>query len=148
MTKYYEYGNATRRLRSGSYTFMFDVVEQVAGNWRGVLKLEEEGAQTALASFGARLGIIEITEVEYEAALKKKLNSRTPLPDTVQRVMLPLKETAAGVVVLRSPLGPITLEGVKNEVDKKLETSEAVTVGVAPFIDPLATRVKTRARKQ
>ncbi len=50
MTKFYEYGNATRRLKSGKFTFQFDVVEQVAGNWRGVLKLEDEESQVKFLS--------------------------------------------------------------------------------------------------
>lgn len=148
MIKYYKYCNATRRLKSNGYTFAFEVIEQVASSWLGILRLEDEGAQAALAVFADRYGIIEIDEAEYQTLLKKKTNSSISSPGIIQRITLPLKETVAGVVVLRSPLGPITLEPVKNEVGKKLEAADAVVLGTAPFVDPLATRTKSRSKKQ
>lgn len=145
MSKYYRYDNASRRLRSGKFTYVFDVVEQFGGNWRGVLKLDNEEEIAALLTFAARFGVVEITEDEYNQLLKKKLNSKPSSPDIIRLPMSRLKETA-GVVVVKSPLSPTTPD-ISNPTGKVgLEISEAVVLGEAPYVDPLATRSKTRRK--
>lgn len=143
---YYSYGNATRRLRSGKFTFTFDVIEQFAGNWRGVLKLDNTEAIAALEEIAPRMGIASITEAEYDTLLKKKANFKPSSPDIIRLSTSALRETAAGVAVVKSPLN-LTIPDAKTSVGSpKIEVSDAVVIGEAPYVDPLATRSKTRKK--
>lgn len=143
---YYRYGNATRRLRSGKFTFTFDVIEQFAGNWLGVLKLDNPEAITALEEIAARMGITSITEIEYDGLLKKKANFKPSSPDIIRLSTSALRETAAGVAVVKSPLSPIIPDSKASVGSPKIEVNDAIIIGEAPYVDPLATRTKTRKK--
>lgn len=134
MDKYYVYENANRRFKVGEFGFSFEVVEQIAGNWRGVLKTTSDAEDAALQTFAASVGITEITLDEYNALLKKKGNSWTPSPESVQRLSIPMRGSAEAVVV-RDPSVPTILN--PNSKDKLLSVDDAIVLGEAPYVDPL-----------
>lgn len=146
MTKFYSYGNATRRLKSGKFTFSFDVVGQFGGNWQGVLRLEDEEQITALEGFATRLGVVAITEDEYNELLKKKLNFRPSSPDIIQPSMSALKGHAA-VAVIKSPLSPTIPDKTASIGTPSVELADAIVLGDAPYVDPLSNRSKSRKKK-
>jgi hypothetical protein len=145
MSKFYVYENASRRLRTGGFTFSFDVIEQFGGNWRGVLKLDDEASIAALSEIAVRLGVKEISEEEYDGWLKKKLNSRLPSPDIIRLPTSPLK-VGVGHVVIKEPSGR-TIPEAAITVSPKISSDEAITMGKAPYVDPLEERSKSKRRK-
>jgi hypothetical protein len=149
MVKHYVYDNANRRLKSGKFTFAFDVVEQFGGSWRGVLKLDDEEQIKALESFATRLGVREIPVEEYERLLKKKLNSPPSSPDIIRQPVSRLAAAAGHVVIKDAPLSQTTPNGsITGTANPKPAISDAVVVGSAPFVDPLEVRSNKRGRKK
>lgn len=147
MDKYYVYDNASRRLKSGKFTYSFDVVEQFGGSWRGVLHLTDAAQITTLESFGPRMGVKEIPKEDYDALLKKKLNSPRSSPDIIRLPVSPLKEVA-GRVVLKDPSNPTTLKVEAIAQNSKPTIEEAVSIGTAPYIDPLEQRSNGKRKKK
>lgn len=146
MAKYYSYNNASRRLRSGKFTYSFDIIAQFGGGWQGVLKLENPEEIATLESFGPKLGVREITEDEYLALVKKKTNSTRPSPSTIHLPPSPIKPAEA--VVRVKDLNPTTRKDLNIAVEPtKPSVDEVVTLGQAPYVDPLEQRSKTRKRK-
>ena len=146
MSKYYVYDNATRRFKVGEFTFAFDVVEQFAGNWRGVLKLDKPEEIAALETFAATVGVREITADAYEELLKKKGPSRNPSQESITRLQVPIKGSA-GAAVVRDPSAP-TISNPNSEKDKLLSADDAVVLGDAPYVDPLDVPRTARNRKK
>lgn len=147
--KYYYYGNASRRLKSGKFTFSFTVIGQFAGAWNGVLKLDDPEAIAAIESDGMKaLGVREITLAEYDAYQKKKLNPSKPSPAIILPPASSLKGPA-GAAVIRDPSSQITPKSVSvASAEAKPTVQDAVVLGEAPYVDPLEQRNgKKRTKK-
>lgn len=143
--KYYVYDNASRRLKSGKFIYSFDVIEQFAGNWRGVMELSDPEAITALEAFGPRLGVREITLDEYLNYQKKNKSSWKVSPSIAH----PQKSQAmenVGPVVVRENSNQTTLS--VQPLSTKPAISDVVIVGEAPYVDPLEARSGGKKRKK
>jgi hypothetical protein len=81
MTKFYHTTNASLRRRAGGYEFRFGAYDMVGGAMSGVLALESDGEQAAMAmlSNDPRTGVTEIAQEEYERCSKKKHEPRNAL---------------------------------------------------------------------
>lgn len=133
MAKYYIYYNATRVLKSGPYTYQFVQIEQFAGSWKGVMKLDDQGQINELQKFASRLGIEEITLEQYEEELKKKIkyprfSANIPTPPRPPQSML---NQNAGVVI-KTPIDRIIVE------DTRPTPENAILIGKAEYKDTLA----------
>ena len=72
MRRYYKPDNATRSFRSGGFEFQFEPTVFRAGAWAGLLAVDDEAAQLALAELIYDGGPIrELTVEEFEAQKKK-----------------------------------------------------------------------------
>ena len=72
MRRYYKTDNATRSFRSGGFEFQFEPTVFRAGAWAGLLAVDDEAAQLALAPLIYDGGPIrELTAEEFEAQKKK-----------------------------------------------------------------------------
>lgn len=149
MNKYFVYDNAGRRIRVGSEAFVFEVVGNVGGAWRGVLVESESKRIEALLTVATQLGIREITKEEYDEEIKKKTSLTPSSPP--QLILTPNskedKDRAAAVVV-----GGVVTPQTKAEHERSNVTAtieEVLKVGKAPYVDPLEQRkVKTNRRKK
>lgn len=141
--KYYLSNNASRKFKANGYTFAFEVVEQFAGSWRGVLKLEHEEEIKALESFAASVGIKELTEAEYQEQLKKKVYSK-PKPSPSQVIHPPSQlPDNVGVVLKNGNPTPQT-----KAQDKLPEVDALLNIGTATFVDPVEIKAARSKKKK
>lgn len=74
MTKYYHTDNASKKVRSGEFEFLFSPYDNFAGAWRGIYETGDETEQVALDFLvhNPASAVTELTQAEYEAKVKKK----------------------------------------------------------------------------
>lgn len=78
--KYY-CGSSTSGKSMDGYTFVFEAVDVIAGNWMGVYKAEDEGEQVALGKLASDGQIKEVPESTYNDLLKKKAERQQSSPN-------------------------------------------------------------------
>lgn len=85
--KYFRTPNATRPIRRGGMTFLFESVYQHAGSWTGVYATADSAEIDQLNALvgNPQSGIYEITEAEYQAELKKKAGGHMGDPNPLVR---------------------------------------------------------------
>lgn len=147
--KYYLYNNANRRLKLGKFTFVFDVVDQFAGAWRGILATGKPGEIATIEAHARRLGIVELPEAEYEELKKKAVAAqirslqRSGLRPTNMR--LGSDKPAVTVVDRRRPSQSSKAPDPKKDLP---EASEVLTVGTANIVDNLDKPTATRRSRR
>jgi hypothetical protein len=151
MSKYYVYDNATRKIRVGNHSFAFDVVGNIAGAWRGVMKLDDPEAIKSLEIVSSKLGIREISFEEYDEFLKKKANysgasgSITP----VSQPQTNLSARGAGVVLVEGQLKRFGNPPVEaTTTPTKIVSEEPILLGTAKYNDPLDVKLNEKAPKK
>ncbi len=148
MNRYFIYDNANRKIKTGKFTFLFDVVESVGGAWRGVLKLAEADEVAALLALPVTLGIREITELEYNEQLKKKTPSgRKVQPQLIRTPQFQEGEKAAAVVVGAPGARPTKGEH-ENKEPAKAPLDKVLKIGKAPFVDPLEIKPASKKKQK
>jgi hypothetical protein len=147
MSKYYVSNNANRRIRIGELSFAFEITENFAGAWRGVLTLSKPEEIAAFEKIAASLGATEISKEEYDGHLKKKVSSTV---GSASSSPVPNKMTVAGrgaaVVVKEGQLQygkpevstvPIVVQSV----------DDLIPLGVAPYVDPLEQKLAEKPKR-
>ncbi len=119
-TKYYEAQNAGRVIGGEQ----FEVTEIFGGTAFGVFAATTEAQQATLSKIAAdpKSAVTEITEAEYQNALKKKAPSLSGFPTSTQS-MPPVALKAAGVVVP----GPVLVD--RTELERLESVENALDVG-------------------
>lgn len=144
---YFRYDNASRAVKLGDKRFVFDVVGQLAGGWVGVLATEDARSIELLSNEGKTLGIVPLTEAEYQEQLKKKvvLSSSTQGSNSNKIVLPRPGRQSAAVVVNRDGGRASQTKDTSKPVPtvKVLATvEESVLIGKASFVEPLETKVE------
>jgi hypothetical protein len=149
---YFRYDNASRAVKLGDKRFVFDVVGQLAGGWVGVLATEDARSIELLSNEGKALGIVPLTEAEYQEQLKKKvvLSSSTQ-GSTSNKIVLPRPGRESAAVVVNPGEAPRSrIKDISDKAPVKTLTSveEVITLGKADFEDPLEAKPEvTKGRK-
>lgn len=135
MSKYYMTFNANRRVRFGDVEFQFDPIEQFAGNWSGVLKIDDEAKIAVWDKNLALTGSHEVTELEYLNQIKKKMVFMKSSGNSLVR-QSPIPVSRGAKAAIKTPTSPSIA------IDSVLPSSqEAITVGHAPYLDPITKTV-------
>lgn len=130
MSKFYMTFSAHRRIRLDGHEFQYEPIEQFAGNWSGVIKIDDDKLSTL---FSANLGVAgahEITELEYLNQLKKKMVFMSSSGNSLVR-QSPIPISRGAKAALKTPTSPITV------TEPLLNAYDAIQVGKAPYVDPI-----------
>lgn len=144
---YFRYDNASRAVKLGDKRFVFDVVGQLAGGWVGVFATDDARSIELLSNEGRSLGIVPLTEAEYQEQLKKKVVLSSSMQgSTSNKITLPRPGRQSAAVVVNRDGGQASRTKVTSNpvpVVKVLATvEESVLIGKAPFVEPLETKVE------
>jgi len=154
MKRFFLADNAIRSIKFGDFVTVFDVIDQIGGAWYGVYATDDEALLAAIEKDGPRLGVSEITEDEYNAQLKKKVNSssntfrsevlRIPLPSQNQRNVVVAGKASGAVLSTKGTSEPLP------SVADRPTVEAVVTVGEADYIEPLdiAKPVSKKAKRK
>lgn len=138
MTKFYYASNATKSVKSHGKKFAFDALQAFGGSVPGVLSLDTESDQLAMADVVANAanGVTEITQAEYEAATKKKWvpqNSSTSVISAPRLPQLPINPLPKGnpAVLVAEPIpvaGEVQAPGavIPKSIDEVLKMDTVV----------------------
>ena len=143
MMKYYRVPSANRPYVAGPYRVTFEPVENIGGFWVGVLAVEDEATQQAIATHLHSVGVTEITAEEYEALAKKKAPVLTPLVRSPQFPQVSLASRDAVVVdgAVEVPADPKLAE--VDDIRPLLRTGKA-----EPVQTPEPPKPKQRAQRK
>lgn len=134
MTKYYMTLSANRIIRLGNVDFQFEPIEQFAGNWSGVLKIEDEAKAKLFSENVGRVGAYEIDELTYYNQLKKKMVfMKSSTNSLVRQSQIPISRVAKAAI--KTPISPLTV------TDPLPSAYDAIQVGKAPYVDPITKSV-------
>lgn len=136
MSKYYMTFNANRIVKFGDAQFQFEPIEQFAGNWCGVLKIDDEAK---IAIWDKNLPLTashEITELEYLNQLKKKMVfMKSSVNSLVRQSLIPVNPMGAKAAIKTPTSRSIAIEPDLPSIN------EAIQVGRAPYVDPITRTV-------
>jgi hypothetical protein len=122
--RYFRTSNASRQYRAGDLAVTFEPLENVGGNWSGLLAVEDDSAANKIVA-AKHPQIAEITAEEYEGLKKKPPQPRPSLQDsrrprqesTPQLRVAGDRPTASGKKPAPAPAPPaIELKSAKLEV--------------------------------
>lgn len=135
MSKYYMTFNANRIVRFGDHQFQFDPVEQFAGNWSGVLKIDDPVKIEVWEKNLALTSSHEVTELVYLNQIKKKMVFMSSSPNSLVR-QSPIPVSRDAKAAIKTPTSrSIAIESTLPSAQ------DAITVGHAPYLDPITKTV-------